>query len=136
MVKLVGKDSQQVAKSPYTNGRYDASKMKAAQPGDLVFYGRPHVHVALYIGNNRVVTWSGSREGQLSSIKELAITYHTRLIDQVRSYSFFGCSSGVARWKTALAQAVTTGASAETAAQDRLGYSGVPASFLPTVAEP
>jgi cell wall-associated NlpC family hydrolase len=52
----------------------------ALQPGDLVFFYRPVSHVAIYIGNGKVVHASSSRKPvQISDIGRMPFTTARRV---------------------------------------------------------
>lgn len=70
----------QVSKATTVNGVKKPASYTNAQPGDIVLYGSPHVHVAIYIGNGQVANF-----GSTGPVKILSINYHPYMVEQIRS---------------------------------------------------
>jgi hypothetical protein len=71
----------QVSKSTIVGGVKKPASYSNAQPGDLVLYGSPHTHVAVYIGNGQVASF-----GSTGPVKIYAVNYHTDIVEQIRSF--------------------------------------------------
>lgn len=71
----------QVSKATTVNGVKKPASYTNAQPGDIVLYGSPHVHVAIYIGNGQVANF-----GSTGPVKILSINFHPSKVEQIRSF--------------------------------------------------
>jgi len=71
----------QVSKSTIVNGLKKPASYTNAQPGDIVLYGNPAEHVAIYMGNGQVASY-----GSTGPVKILNINYHPSMVDQIRSF--------------------------------------------------
>jgi hypothetical protein len=71
----------QVSKSLIVNNVKEHASLDNVQPGDLVFYGSPVAHVAIYIGNGKVASMLPDGGPLISDV-----VFPNVIVEQVRSY--------------------------------------------------
>ena len=62
---------------------------KSALPGDIVFYGRPHKHVAMYMGAGQVFDFSGNLPLKPYGFAQIRPINFRPDIDEIRTYPDF-----------------------------------------------
>jgi cell wall-associated NlpC family hydrolase len=107
------------------------SSLSDAQPGDLLFFGSPIHHVAIYEGNGMMI--EAPHTGQ--SVKEIPVADFGEPVSAIRRVLGSAASTGAASAAGRVASGSTTSAPYATVIDAASARTGVPASLISAVAQ-